>query len=69
MDTTNVKTESRNAIVIQLQRLFAEKKLEESKFIGCQYHVIDRRFRLVMDVELAGNNTSPDIEYRFISSR
>ena len=65
-DTTNVNTGRRNGIVIQLQRLFAQKKLEEPQFIGCQHHVLDRLLRLVMDDELGGNNTSPNIEYPFI---
>src|SRR5580704_19702805 len=65
-DTTNVNTGRRNGIVSQLQRLFSEKKLEEPQFIGCQHHVLDRVLRVVMDEELGGNNTSPNIEYPFI---
>ena len=65
-DTTNVNTGRRNGIVIQLQRLFAQKKLEEPQFIGCQHHVLDRVLCIVMDDELGGNNTSPNIEYPFI---
>ncbi|CAI9728049.1 Hypothetical predicted protein [Octopus vulgaris] len=34
-DTTSVNTVKRNGIVIQLQRLFAQKGLKEPKFIGC----------------------------------
>ena len=66
-DTTNVNTGRRNEIVIQLQRLFAGKKLEKPQFVGCQHHVLDRMLRLVMDDKLGGNNTSPNIEYPFVS--
>ena len=66
-DTTNVNTGRRNGIVIQLQRLFAEKQLEKPQFIGCQHHVLDRVLRLVMDGKLGGNNTSPSMEYPFVS--
>ena len=65
-DTTNVNTGRRSGIVIQLQRLFAQKKLEEPQFIGCQHHVLDRVLRIVIDDELGGINTSPNIEYSFI---
>ena len=65
-DTTNVNTGSRNGIVFQLQRMFAQKNLETPHFIGCQYHILDRVLRVVMDHELGGNNTSPNIEYPFI---
>ena len=65
-DTTNVNTGRKNGIVTQLQRLFTQKKLEEPQFIGCQYHILDRVLRLVMDDDLGGNNTSPNIEYPFI---
>lgn len=41
VDTTNVNTGSRTGIVIQLQRLFAQKKLEEPQFIGCRHHIPD----------------------------
>ena len=65
-DTMNVNTGRRNGIVIQLKRLFAQKKLEEPQFIGCQHHILDRVLRLLMNEELGGNNTSPNIEYPFI---
>ena len=62
-DTANVNTGRRNGIVTQLQRLFFQKNWEEPQIIGCQRHVHDRVFHLVMDEELGGNNTSPNIEY------
>lgn len=65
-DTTNVNTGRRNGIVFQLQRMFAQKNLEKPQFIGCQHHILDRVLRVVMDHELGGNNTSPNIEYPFI---
>ena len=66
-DTTNVNTRRRNGIVIQLQPLFAEKKLEKPQFVGCQQHVLDCVLRLVVDDKLGGNNTSPNMEYPFVS--
>ncbi|CAI9728304.1 Hypothetical predicted protein [Octopus vulgaris] len=55
-DTTSVKTGERNGIVIQLQRLFAQKGLKEQQFIGCQYHILDRVLHAVMDNELGEKN-------------
>jgi len=40
-DTTNVNTGRRNRIVIKLKRVFAQKKLKEPQFIGCQHHILD----------------------------
>ena len=45
---------------------FFQKNREEPQFIGCQHHLIDRVLRIIMDEELGGNNTSPNIEYPFI---
>lgn len=39
---------------IQLYRLFAQKKREQPKFIGCQYNVLDRGLRVVTDDKLGG---------------
>lgn len=65
-DTSNVNCGRRNGIFIQLQRLFAQKNLQEPQFIGFQHHVLDLVLRVVMDDELGGNNISPNIEYPFI---
>lgn len=56
VDTTNVKTGGRNWIVIQVHRLFAQKKQEERHIIDCQHHVTVR-----VDDEIGGNNTSSNI--------
>ena len=55
-----------NGIVTQLQRLYAEKKLEKPQFIGCQHPILDLVLRLSMDIEFSGKSTSPNIEYSFI---
>ena len=65
-DTTSVNTGRRNGIVVQLQRMFAKKKLEEPQFIGCQHHVLDRVLRIFMDDKIGGNKTSNNIEYPFV---
>ncbi|CAI9725298.1 Hypothetical predicted protein [Octopus vulgaris] len=59
-DTTCVNTGKRNGIVIQLQRLFAQKGLKEPHFIGCQHHILDRVLRAVMNNELGENNVIPN---------
>ncbi|CAI9726985.1 Hypothetical predicted protein [Octopus vulgaris] len=65
-DTMSVNTGKRNGIVIQLQRLFAQKGLKEPQFIGCQHHVLDRDLRVVMDSGLGGKKSSPNIKCTFI---
>ncbi|CAI9719392.1 Hypothetical predicted protein [Octopus vulgaris] len=65
-DTTSVNTGKRNGIVIQLQKLFAQKGLKEPQFIGCQHHILDRVLHAVMDNELGEKKSSPNIAYTFI---
>ncbi|CAI9738962.1 Hypothetical predicted protein [Octopus vulgaris] len=63
---TNVNTGKRNGIVIQLQRMFAQKCLKEPQFIGYRHYILDRVLRVVMDNELGEEKSSPNIEYAFI---
>jgi len=65
-DTTNINTGINNEIATQLQKLYAEKKLEKPQFIGCQHHIHERVLRLSMDSEFGEKSTSPNIEYPFI---
>ena len=66
-DTTSVNTGKRSGVVVSLKRMFSEKGFSQPQFISCQHHVLDRILRLVMDEELGGNTTSPNIEYPFVS--
>lgn len=66
-DTTSVNTGSKSGVVVRLQRMFANNGFTKPQFISCQHHVLDRMLRLVMDKELVGNTTSPNIEYPFVS--
>lgn len=53
---TNVNTGRKNGIVIQLQKLFLQKKLEELQFISFGYHILDPVLRVVTDGELGGKH-------------
>ena len=68
-DTTNVNTGRQNGIVVQLQNKFTVKKLEESQYIRCQYHILDRVLRVIMDAEFGGKNIlTVKIAYSHIKS-
>lgn len=66
-DTTSVNTGKRSGVVVRLQQIFSEKGFTKPLFISCQHHVLDRILRVVMDQELGGNTTSPNVEYPFVS--
>ena len=66
-DTTSVNTGKKNGVVVILQRMFTEKRINKPQFISCQHHVLDRILRLVMDEELGSKTQSPNIEYPFVS--
>lgn len=38
---------------------------ETGRIICCQHHILHRVVPVVMDDELTGNNTSPNMEYHF----
>jgi hypothetical protein len=65
-DTTSVNTGKKNGVVVRLQRKFLEKGASKPQFISCQHHVLDRILRVVMDEELGGKTSSPNIEYPFV---
>lgn len=66
-DTTSVNTGNKNGVVVKLQQMFSEKGFDRPLFISCQHHVLDRILRVVMDEEIGGSTTSPNIEYPFVS--
>ena len=66
-DTTSVNTGKKNGVVVILQRMFTEKRINKPQFISCQHHVLDRILRLVMDEELGNKTQLPNIEYPFVS--
>jgi len=65
-DTTNINTGKQSGVVVRLQRMFNSRGHQAPQFISCQYHVLDRILRLVMDQELRAGKTSPNIEYFFV---
>ena len=65
-DTASVNTGKKNGVVIALQRMFSQKGVSKPQFISCQHHVLDRILRVVMDDELGGKTSSPNIEYPFV---
>ena len=65
-DTTSVNTGKKNGMVVKLQQMFSEKGFDKPLFISCQHHILDRILRVVMDEELGGSTTSPNIEYPFV---
>ena len=67
VDTTSVNTERKNGVVVILQQMFTEKRINKPQFISCQHHVLDKIFCLVMDEELGSKTQSPNIEYPFVS--
>ena len=67
VDTTSVNTGKKNSVVVILQQMFTEKRINKPQFISCQHHVLDRILRFVLDEELGSKAQSPNIEYPFVS--
>ena len=48
-DTTNVNTELKNGVVKKLRNEIQKMSLEAPQYVECQYHILDRIIKNVLD--------------------